>query len=115
MGRTKPRIVLELIDVANRFVDKEDAYHNRRARSPKDDRTQRYSSQRRRSCNYDNQNSHNQVAEGFKGKTMKEKSVEAAGTVIEMILVAIGSSDLGTMTCHPKKFSTNHSIYIMPT
>jgi hypothetical protein len=28
MGRTKPRIVLELMDVANRFADGEDVYHN---------------------------------------------------------------------------------------
>jgi hypothetical protein len=30
MGRTKPRIVSELMDVANKFADGEDAYHNKR-------------------------------------------------------------------------------------
>jgi hypothetical protein len=65
MGRTKTRIVSKLMDVANQFADREDAYHNKRARSPEDDRPHRSYSQRRRSCNYDN---HNQIAAGFKGK-----------------------------------------------
>jgi hypothetical protein len=56
MGRTKPRTVSELIDVANRFEDEEDAYHNKRARSPEGDRPHRPYSQRRRSRNYDNHN-----------------------------------------------------------
>jgi hypothetical protein len=30
LGRIKPRTVSELIEVANRFVDGEDAYHNKR-------------------------------------------------------------------------------------
>jgi hypothetical protein len=114
MSRTKPRTVSELMDVANRFADGEDAYQNKRARSPKDDITHRYSSQRRRSRNYDNHNSHNQVAAGFKGKTAKEKSIKLAGTAIEMIRVATDSSDIETMTCHPKNSSTDHAICTMP-
>jgi hypothetical protein len=35
MGRIKPKIVAELLDIANRFVD---AYHNKRMRSPEDDK-----------------------------------------------------------------------------
>jgi hypothetical protein len=54
MSRTKPKIVSELMDVANKFADGEDAYHNKRTRSPKDDRSHRYSNHRRRSRNYDN-------------------------------------------------------------
>jgi hypothetical protein len=69
MGRTKPRTVAELMDVANRFADGEDAYHNKRARSPKDDRHPRPHNQRRRSRNYD---IHNQVAASFKGKSNEE-------------------------------------------
>jgi hypothetical protein len=110
MGRTKPRTVSELMDVANRFSDGEDAYHNKRARSPEDDRPHRYSSQRCKSRNYDNNNSHNQIVAGFKGKKVKEKSIEAVGTVIEMIRVETDSSDLGTTTRHLKKFSTDHAI-----
>jgi hypothetical protein len=35
IGRTRPRIVSELMEVANRFADGEDAYNNKRGRSPK--------------------------------------------------------------------------------
>jgi hypothetical protein len=38
MGRIKPKIVLDLMDTANRFADGEDAYNNKRTRSPEDDR-----------------------------------------------------------------------------
>jgi hypothetical protein len=34
MGRIKPSTVSELMEIANRFADGEDAYHNKRARSP---------------------------------------------------------------------------------
>jgi hypothetical protein len=60
MGWIKPRTVSELMDIANRFVDGEDACNNKRMWSPEDDRGNRYSSQRRRSCNYDNYGSHSQ-------------------------------------------------------
>jgi hypothetical protein len=45
VGRTKPRTVSKLMKVANRFVDEEDAYNNKRGRSPEIDRASR---QRRR-------------------------------------------------------------------
>jgi hypothetical protein len=70
MGRTKPRTVSKLMDVANIFADGEDACHNKRARSPEDDRPHRSYNQRHRSCNYDN---HNHIAIGFKGKSNKEE------------------------------------------
>jgi hypothetical protein len=66
MGRIKPRKVSELMDIANRFADGEDACNNKRTRSPEDNRGNRYGSQRRRSCNYDNYGSHSQVAAGYK-------------------------------------------------
>jgi hypothetical protein len=43
--RTKPRTVSELMEVANRFADGEDAYNNKRGRSLEVDRASR---QRRR-------------------------------------------------------------------
>jgi hypothetical protein len=49
MGRIKPKIVAELMEVANRFADEEDAYHNKRTGSTEDDRSNRYNNQRRRS------------------------------------------------------------------
>jgi hypothetical protein len=54
MGRIKPRTVSELMDIANRFADGEDACNNKRTQSPEDDRGSRYNIQRRRSRNYDN-------------------------------------------------------------
>jgi hypothetical protein len=64
MGRIKPKTVLDLMDIANRFADREDACNNKRTRSPQDDRGNRYGGQRRRSRNYDNYGSHSQVAVG---------------------------------------------------
>jgi hypothetical protein len=66
MGRTKRRTVSELMEIANRFTDGEDAYHNKRARSPGRDRPNRYNNQKRRSRNDDGHNTHNQVAAGYK-------------------------------------------------
>jgi hypothetical protein len=66
LGRIRPRTVSELMKVANRFADGEDAYHNKRARSPEHDRTSIHSNQRHR---YRNEESHiprNQVAAGYK-------------------------------------------------
>jgi hypothetical protein len=50
IGRAKPRTVSALIEVANRFADRKDAYNNKRGRSPEVDRASR---QRRRYCNGD--------------------------------------------------------------
>jgi hypothetical protein len=63
LGRTRPRTVSELMEVANRFTDGEDAYNNKRARSPEVDRVSR---QRRRSRNEDSRTRRNQVATGYK-------------------------------------------------
>jgi hypothetical protein len=37
LGRAKPKTVSELMEVANRFTDGEDAYNNKRGRSPEVD------------------------------------------------------------------------------
>jgi hypothetical protein len=62
VGRIKPRTVSELMEVANRFADREDAYNNKRGRSPEVDRTSR---QRRRYRNGDNHGRRNQIAAGY--------------------------------------------------
>jgi hypothetical protein len=41
IGRTRPRTLSELMEIANRFVDGEDAYNNKRGRSPEVDKTSR--------------------------------------------------------------------------
>jgi hypothetical protein len=72
MGCIKPRTVSELMDIADRFPDGEDACNNKRTRSPEDDRGNRYNSQRRRSRNYDNYGSHSQVAARYKDNNYQE-------------------------------------------
>jgi hypothetical protein len=71
MGRTKPKTVLEFMDVANKFANGEDVYKNKGTRSPEDNRSHRYSNQRHKPRNYDNYNSYNQVAAGYKGNNNK--------------------------------------------
>jgi hypothetical protein len=79
MGRIKPKIVSDLMDVANRFADGEDACNNKRTRSPEDDRRNRYGSQRRRSRNYDNYGSHSQVAAGYKDNNYQGSDRRSSG------------------------------------
>jgi hypothetical protein len=62
VGRTKPRIVSELMEVGNRFAVGEDAYNNKRGCSPEVDRESR---QRRRYRNGDSHARRNQIAVGY--------------------------------------------------
>jgi hypothetical protein len=62
LGRTKPKTVSELMEVANRFTNGEDVYNNKRAHSPEVDRASR---QRRRSRNEDSRTRRNQIAAGY--------------------------------------------------
>jgi hypothetical protein len=62
IGRTKPRTVSELMEVANRFADGEDAYNNKRGRPPEVDRASR---QRQRYRNRDGHARRNQIAAGY--------------------------------------------------
>jgi hypothetical protein len=66
LGRIRPRTMAELMEVANRFAYREDAYHNKRARSPEHDRSSRYNNQRRRSRNEDNRIVRNHVYVGYR-------------------------------------------------
>jgi hypothetical protein len=66
VGHIKLKIVLVLMNVANKFIDGANVYHNKRTRSPEDERSHRYSNQRRRSCNYNNYSAHSQVAIGYR-------------------------------------------------
>jgi hypothetical protein len=62
LGRTKPRTISELMEVANRFADGDDAYNNKRGRSPEVDRASRQS---RRYRNEDSHAAQNQIATGY--------------------------------------------------
>jgi hypothetical protein len=70
IGRTRPTIVAELMEEANKFADGEDAYNNKRGRSPEVDRTSR---QRRRHRSRDNQERRNQVAAGYGARKEEEE------------------------------------------
>jgi hypothetical protein len=56
VGRIKPRIVSELMEIANRFADGEDAYNNKRGRSLEVDKTSRQRRRYRNSNNHGRQN-----------------------------------------------------------
>jgi hypothetical protein len=74
LGRTRPKTVSELIEIASRFVDGEDAYNNKRTCSPEVDRANR---QRHRSRNEDGHVRCNQVAAGYeKGDEEENESRE---------------------------------------
>jgi uncharacterized protein YPO0396 len=62
IGRTRPRTVSELMEVANRFANGEDAYNNKIGHSPEVDRASR---QRQRYRNGDNHARKNQVTVGY--------------------------------------------------
>jgi hypothetical protein len=62
IGRKRPTTVAELMEQANKFTDGEDAYNNKRERSPEVDRVSR---QRRRHRSRDKQGRRNQVATGY--------------------------------------------------
>jgi hypothetical protein len=79
MGRIKPKRVLDLMDIANRFADGEDVCNKKWTRSPEDDRGNRYGGQRRRSRNYDNYGSHSQVATGYKDNSYQGNDWRSAG------------------------------------
>jgi hypothetical protein len=53
------------MEVANRFADREDAYHSKRACSPEHDRSSRQHNQRRIFCNEDDHTPRNQIAAGY--------------------------------------------------
>jgi hypothetical protein len=54
------------MDIANKFTDGEDTYHNKRTRSPEDDRSHRYNGQKQRPHNYDNYSSHSQITARYR-------------------------------------------------
>jgi hypothetical protein len=83
LGRSNRKTVSVLMDIANRFADGEDSFHNKRTRSPEDDQSQRYNSQRRRSQNYDGYNGPSQVAVVSEATTTRETNIVPVGTAMK--------------------------------
>jgi hypothetical protein len=65
LGIAKPKMVSKLMEIANRFADGVDAYHNKRARSPEYGGSSRQRNQRCRPRNEDGRTRRNQVAAGY--------------------------------------------------
>jgi hypothetical protein len=79
MGIIKLKTISDLLDIANRFADGEDACNNKWTQSPEDDRGNRYGGQRRRSRNYDNYGSHSQLAAGYKDNSYQGNDCRSSG------------------------------------
>jgi hypothetical protein len=80
LGRTRPKIVSELIEIASKFADGEDAYNNKRVHSPEGDGSSRQHNQRRRSRNEDGRTRRNQVAAGYdRGDEEEDENREYQG------------------------------------
>jgi hypothetical protein len=105
MDRLKPKTVSDLMDIANRFTDGEDACNNKRTRSPEDDRGNRYGSQRRRSQNYDNYGSHSQVAARYKDNSYQGNNRRSSG------YCSYGKEDYGSsrkiQTREPREYNSS--------
>jgi hypothetical protein len=105
MGRLKPKTVSDLMDIANRFTDGEDACNNKRTRSPEDDRGNRYGGQRRRSHNYDNYGSHSKVAAGYKANNYQGNDRRSSG------YCSYGKEDYGSnrkfQTREPREYNSS--------
>jgi hypothetical protein len=115
MGRIKPKIVSDLMDVANRFADREDACNNKRTRSPEDDRGNRYGGQHRRSRNYDNYGSHSQVAAGYKDNSYHSNDHKSLGyrSYRKKTTESFNQGNLESITHHQKICSMDHVIFTL--
>jgi hypothetical protein len=115
MGRIKPKIVSDLMNVANRFADGEDACNNKHTQSPEDDRGNRYGGQRRRSRNYDNYGSHNQVAAGYKDNSYQGNDRKSLGyrSYRKEDYKNFRQGNPESTTHHQKICSTDHVIFTL--
>jgi hypothetical protein len=69
LGRTNPRTVSALMEIANKWADGEDAVHNKRHRSPEEDRGRNYQPRRRFPRTYQNYDAPGQISAGFRTNT----------------------------------------------
>ncbi|KAK1663298.1 hypothetical protein QYE76_051457 [Lolium multiflorum] len=69
LGRTNPKTVSALMEIANKWADGEDAVHNKRHRSPEEDRGRNYQPRRRFPRTYQNYDAPGQISAGFRTNT----------------------------------------------
>jgi hypothetical protein len=72
----KPRRVLELMDIANKFTDGADTNNNKRTRVPENDRSNRYINQKRIPHSYEGYSLHSQVAAGYRSNNNNNQEDE---------------------------------------
>ena len=111
LGRTNPRTVSALMEIANRWADGEDAVHNKRHRSPEEDRSRNFQNRRRFPRQFSSYDAPGQISAGFRGSTggnieMNIRGVTSSEATIEMTLETTGkipghgSKDL---SCPPRR------------
>ena len=71
LGRTNPKTISALMEIVNRWADGEDAVHNKRHRSPEDDRNRNIQNRRRFSRQFPDYDGPGQVSAGFRGNNGK--------------------------------------------
>ena len=69
VGRSNPRTIADLMDIANRWADGEDVVHNKWQRSPEEDRNRSNYQNRRRFRQNTDYDGPSQVAAGFRGNS----------------------------------------------
>ncbi|KAK1647384.1 hypothetical protein QYE76_065189 [Lolium multiflorum] len=67
LGRTNPKTISALMEIANKWADGEDAIYNKRHRSPEEDRGRNYQNRRRFSRQFYNNDAPGHISAGFRG------------------------------------------------
>jgi hypothetical protein len=65
LGRTNPKTIAALMEIANRWADGEDVVHNKWHRSPKDERNRNFQNRRRFSRQFSDYDAPVQISAGF--------------------------------------------------
>ena len=80
LGRAKPKSISDMMDIANKWADGEDAVKNKRGRSPEEDRYRRSNDRKRRGTrNYDDYDGHSQVAARFASEDNRRETYRSSG------------------------------------
>src|SRR6266567_9601678 len=67
LGKKNPKTVAKLMEIANKWADGEDALHNKRHRSPEEDRSRNFQNRRRFSRQSSDYDAPGQISAGFRG------------------------------------------------
>ena len=80
LGRAKPKSISEMVDIANKWADGEDAVKNKRARSPEEDRYRQSNDRKRRGTrNYDDYDGPSHVVARFSSEDNRRDTYRSSG------------------------------------